>query len=200
MSFLKSWFADRPPPPAPPTEAIVAPESIPVHLPALIEGLRDVLADLEPSTLDADVVRAKLADVCRGFSLEPLDPLELDHLAAGFDRGAWERMGVLVLAMERGAVGEGLRRALSGRVRGAVRGGLIEAAQGSPLLTLDLLRSAPLRLEELARRFVLGLGASIAGESVEASRKALERLDYGRLMAEADRAKRVAADKAGRRT
>jgi hypothetical protein len=74
-----------------------------------------------------------------------------------------------------------------------VRGGFVEVAQGSPLLTLDLLKRAPLRLEELARRFVMGLGASIAGEALEVSRKALERLDYGRLLAEAERAKRDAA-------
>jgi hypothetical protein len=165
-----------------------------------MDTLREVLAELDPATLDSDVVRAKLADVCRGLTIEPLDPLEVEQLAAGFDRGAWERMGVLVLAVERGALGEGLRRVLAGRVRSAVRGGFIEVARSSPLLTLELLDRAPLRLEELARRFVLEIGASIAGETLEASRKALERLDYGRLLAEAERAKRAVTPRSGQGT
>jgi hypothetical protein len=53
-------------------------------------------------------------------------------------------------------------------------------------------------MEEFARRFVQGLGASIRGESAAASREALERLDYGRLLAEADRAKKAAEERAGR--
>ena len=65
-------------------------------------------------------------------------------------------------------------------------------------MTLDLIRNAPLRLEELARRFVLGVGASIEGETLDVSRKALERLDYSRLLMEADRAQRAAAERASK--
>lgn len=200
MSFLKSWFAERPGPPEPAPEAGLAPESVPIDLPLLVEVLRDVLAELEPATLDSDVVRAKLADVCRGLSIEPLEPLEFEKLASGLDRGGWDRMGLLVLAMERGALGDKLGRALSGRVRSAVRRGFIETAQSSPLLTRELVERAPLRLEELARRFILNLGASVAGETLEASRAALTRLDYSRLIAEAERAKRAAMDPTGKGT
>jgi hypothetical protein len=202
MSFLKSWFADRPPVASPeasgPPEVSVAPESIPIDLAAFLEALRAAMGELDDAAIDADVVRAKLADICRSFGIEPLDPLELDSFTTSFDRGGWERMALLVLAAERGGLGEGLKRALSGRVRSAVRGGFVEASRSSPLLTLELLRTAPLRLEELARRFVLGLGASVAGEELENTKRALERLDYGRLLAEADRAKRAAAERSGR--
>lgn len=214
MSFLKSWFTDRSSPegashtasthaaPAPDAaaerEVALSPESAPVGLPAVMAAMREALLDLDPATLDTDVVRAKVADLCRGLSITPLDPLVFEHLTKDLDRGAWDRMGLLVLVMERGALGDGLKKALSGRVRSAVRGGLIEASKGPLELTLELVRSAPLRLEELSRRFVLGLGASIAGEPLEASKKALERLDYGRLLAEADRAKRAAAERGGR--
>ena len=204
MSFLKSWFADRSNAPGPLVEASSAPEvaldpaSVPVDLPALLEALRMTLDEIDAAALDADVVRAKLADICRGLSITPLDALMFEQHTADLDRGGWDRAGLLVLVMERGALGEGLRKVLTGRLQRAVRGGLYEASRGSPLLTLDLLRSAPLRLEELARRFVLGLGASVAGESLEASKKALERLDYSRLLAEADRAKRAAASASGK--
>lgn len=189
MSFLKSWFADRPPTTAAAPEVPVAPESIPIALPALLDGMRAALGEIEPGLCDPDVVRAKLADLCRGLSVEPLDPLEFDGIAAGLDKGGWERMGLLVLAVERGALGGALRRAIEGRPK-AFCMGFAEAARGAPLLDLDLLRSAPLRLEELSRRLVVGLCASIAGETLEASRATLTRLDYGRLMAEAERARR----------
>jgi len=90
------------------------------------------------------------------------------------------------------------RDLLDGRARAAIREGLVEAAKASALVTLDLLRQSPLRREELARRLILGLGASVAGESMQEARAALERLDYGLLMAEADRAKRAAAGRSER--
>lgn len=206
MSFLKSWFIDRgaaPPSPLSPEapqgpESPLLPESAPISLPRLMDALRGALGELSADALDTDVVRAKLADICRGLSITPLDPLAFEQLTADLDRGAWDRMGLLVLVLESGAIGDSLGRALSGRARSAVRGGLIEASKGSPLLTLELLRAAPLRLEELARRFILGLGASVEGEALVDSKRALERLDYSRLLAEADRAKRAAAERSGR--
>jgi len=200
MSFLKSWFADRPaaPAPDPALEPAPAPESVPVELPWLLEAMRDALAELEPATLDPDVVRAKLADLCRSLTIEPIEPLEFEKLASGLDRGGWDRMGLLILVLERGALGDKLAPLLKGRARSAVRRGLIETAESSSLLSLELLERAPLRLEELARRFVVGIGASIAGETLEASRAALARLDYNRLIAEAERAKRAAMDPTGK--
>lgn len=109
-------------------------------------------------------------------------------------------MGLLVLVLERGALGDAMAPLFKGRIRSAVRRGLIEVAESSPLITLELLERAPLRLEELARRFVLGLGASVAGETLEASRAALARLDYNRLITEAERAKRAAMDPTGKKS
>lgn len=165
-----------------------------------MEAMRDALAELEPATLDPDVVRAKIADICRDLSIPPMDPLELERLASNLDRGGWDRMGLLVLVLERGALGDAMAPLFKGRIRSAVRRGLIEVAESSPLITLELLERAPLRLEELARRFVLGLGASVAGETLEASRAALARLDYNRLITEAERAKRAAMDPTGKKS
>lgn len=200
MSFLKSWFVDPAPPPEPAQEPAPSPESAPIELPWLMEAMRDALAELEPATLDPDVVRAKIADICRDLSIPPMDPLELERLASNLDRGGWDRMGLLVLVLERGALGEAMAPLFKGRIRSAVRRGLIEVAESSPLITLELLERAPLRLEELARRFVLGLGASVAGETLEASRAALARLDYNRLITEAERAKRAAMDPTGKKS
>jgi len=198
MSFLKNWFVDKPGP-GPVAEKLLLPETAPVPLPPVVAALAAALAELEPASLDADVARAKIADLCRDLSVDPLDPLELDTLAAGLDRAAIDRFGLAVLVLERRAIPvETLRKLLDGRARAAIREGLVEAAKASALVTLDLLRQSPLRREELARRLILGLGASVAGESMQEARAALERLDYGRLMAEADRAKRAAAGRSER--
>jgi hypothetical protein len=53
-----------------------------------------------------------------------------------------------------------------------------------------------LRVEELARRLLAVLGASVVGESAEESKKTLHRLDYARLLAEAEQAKIAAAGRA----
>jgi hypothetical protein len=199
MSFLKNWVAaDRSSEGKQATpEKRLVPESVPVDLGALMMAIGRVLGELDPAALDADVARAKIADRMRALDIEPLDPLEIDSLATGLDRGGWERVGLLALAVERGGLAEAAqKRIFDGRTRTAVKDGFVEAARATPLLTLELLRSGPLRVEELARRFVLGLGASILGEPLETSKKALERLDYGRLVAEAERAKKAAAERA----
>jgi hypothetical protein len=73
--------------------------------------------------------------------------------------------------------------------------GFVGVAWTTPLLTLELLARGPLRVEELARRLLAGLGLAVRGESPKGSAERLERLDYGRLLAEAERAKDAAADR-----
>ena len=63
------------------------------------------------------------------------------------------------------------------------------------LLTMAVLRQSELRTEELARKLARHLGVGIWGESDEDSERELERLDYGRLLAEAERAKVLAEDR-----
>ncbi len=62
-------------------------------------------------------------------------------------------------------------------------------AFGTELLTRELLWQSPLRLEEFVRKWLEVLGVGVAEETVEESRQRLERLDYGRLLAESERAK-----------
>jgi hypothetical protein len=62
-------------------------------------------------------------------------------------------------------------------------------------LTLGLLGQSGLRVEELGRRLLAALGACVRGETAQASRNRLERLDYERLLAEAERAKQAAASR-----
>ena len=110
------------------------------------------LVNFDLSMADLDVGRAKWADVCRDLSMEPLDPLEMDGFTTNFDRGAVQRLAFIVVALERLAIQrEILTRLLDGRLRTATKGGIVEPAQSSCLVTLELLAQSPLRREEFAR-------------------------------------------------
>lgn len=175
-----------------PAEATLLPEAVPVPLEPVVTAVMDVLAEFDSAASDIDVARAKLADVCRDLSMAPLDPLEWDPLVTNFDRHAIDRIAIIVLLIERRAIASDmLRKILYNRIRTAFKGGVVEPARVSSLVTLDLLRQSPLRREELGRRVLLGFGASILGEKLADSRAALERLDYGRLMDESNRARSV---------
>ncbi len=148
------------------------------------------------AAIELDLVRARLADRCRDAGIKPLLPDEFNVMAGRLDEEAGRRLALLVSTLDLGGVREALavlavRWPLGELVRAAFTG----VARETPLLTLPLLRQSPLRVEELARRFLAGLGASVQGESAAVSRQRLERLDYGRLLAEAERAKEAAADR-----
>lgn len=198
MFFKKSSLVE-PSRSTPQVEATLLPESTPVPLDSVIATIAEVLGEYDPSAADLDVARAKWADVCRDLMLQPLDPLEMDGLTPHFDRGAVERMSLVVMVLERGGVTRDvLARILQGRLRTATKGGIVDPAQTSQYVTLELLGQSPLRREELARRIILGFGASIRGEKLVDSRAALERLDYGRLMEESNRARRALRDQGNR--
>jgi hypothetical protein len=170
-----------------------------LDLAGLQASLADAASRIAGRDAEPDLVRARLADRSRDAGLEPLLPEEFDAMTAGFDEEAWRRLALLVGALDldgvRGALPElAARRPLAALVGTAFAG----VAKETSLLTLELLRQSPLRVEELARRFVAGLGALVGGESAEVSRQRLERLDYGRLLAEAERAKQAAEERAER--
>jgi hypothetical protein len=165
-----------------------------VDLAALQAALAAAVTSSARRSVDPDLVRARLADRCRDAGLDPLVPEEFDTLAAGFDEEANRRLALLVGALDL----EGMRGTLAALAASRPLGKLVGAAfagvaRETPLLTLELLRQSPLRVEELARRFLAGLGAQVRGETAEVSRQRLKRLDYGRLLDEAERARQAAA-------
>jgi len=208
VSFLKRWLGGSSPEPtseAPAAEASIdlaevsidlAEASIDlaeasIDLDALVEALSFQLYTVTAEAADPDVVRARIADVYRDIEVAPMDPLEFEAYAAGLDEAAWRRMALLAGAAEGD---EALGEALAARAAGEgaadqVKRGFIDLARDTPLLTMDLLAASSLRVEELARRFIAAVGAAVEDETPEASQAALVRLDYGRLLAEAERAK-----------
>jgi hypothetical protein len=145
---------------------------------------------------DPDLVRARLADGCRDAGGDPPTPEEFDARAAGLEDEAWNRLGALAFALDLQDVRASLAALVVARpVLELLDAGFIGVARQTPLLTLELLGRSALRVEELARRLVAGLGAAVRGESPRVSRERLDRLDYERLLAEAERAKQSAADR-----
>ena len=198
MFFKKSSLVETPRP-APRAEVALLPESVPISLDAVLAVMVEVLAEFDASVADLDVARAKWADLCRDMGSSPLDPLEIDGLTNYFDRGAIARLSLIVVMLERGAITRDvLQRIVNQRLSAATKGGIIEPARVSQLVTLELLVQSPLRREELVRRMILGFGASVRGEKLADSRAALERLDYGRLMEEANRARQALREQGSR--
>jgi hypothetical protein len=145
---------------------------------------------------DPDLVRARLADGCRDAGLDPPTLEAVTAMVARLDDEGWQRLAVLTGALDV----KDVRDALAVLTAAQPPGELLEIAfvvlaRSASLLTLELLRQSPLRVEELARRFLARLGAAVRGESKSESCERLKRLDYERLLAEAERAKTAAADR-----
>jgi hypothetical protein len=164
-----------------------------VDLKAIQGQLSAGVAEWAGRPTDADLVRARLADGCRDADLDPLKSEDVDAMVSRLNDEDWRRLAVLAGALDVDAVRAALAALAGARpLVELVDVALVGLARSTPLLTLDLLRQSPLRVEELARKFVARLGAAVAGESAQESRRHLERLDYERLLDEAERAKTAA--------
>jgi hypothetical protein len=168
----------------------------PVNLKALQACLTVGVAFWLGRPADPELVRARLADGCRDAGVDPPLPEEFDARANGLDDEAWNRLAVLALALELPDVRALLPVLAAARpLLELLDAGFIGVARRTPLLTLELLGRSALRVEELARRLLAGLGAAVQGESPRASRDRLDRLDYERLLAEAERATEAAQER-----
>lgn len=165
-----------------------------LELAALQTSLTATAVRLAGQPVDIDLLRARLADGCRTVNLAPLAVDEFDALSQGLDEEAWRRLALAVTLLDLDSVRNTLP-ALSGsrKLAELVSAAFTELARDIPLLTLELLRQSPLRVEEFARQFIARLGATVQGESPAESKRRLERLDYATILHEAERAK-LAAD------
>ena len=146
-----------------------------------------------------ELLRARFADRCRDVGLTPVLPEEFDAAVAEIDLETWRRLALFISVLDVDAVQEALPKLAAARpVPELLAAAFTGLARAANLLTIEVLGQSPLRLEELARLFVAKLGAAIAGESAAESQKKLERLDYGRLLAEAEKARASAAERADR--
>ena len=164
-----------------------------IALAPLCEALAQRCPALELKGVEPALVRARLADFHRDQGLEPLHPETYRAFFGTLDVEGLRRVALVTGALEEVAVGTvvgALARAQG--VEAQVGKGFVDFEVTTPLLTVALLGQSPVRMEELARRWIHALGAGVEGETAKESAQWLERLDYSKLLEEAERAKRAA--------
>ena len=149
--------------------------------------------------VDPDLTRARLADHCRNAGLLPILPEEYDRAAAGLDAEGQRRLAALVALFDFEPVRAAIAQlAASFQTHQIVSAAFTGLALDTPLLTVEVLSQSEQRVEELARKFLAAIRATINGEAADESKKRLQRLDYARLLAEADKARDAAKERADR--
>lgn len=150
----------------------------------------------EKLPIDRPLVCARLSDAFRAVEVEPPLPSALAGATGRLGDEAWRRLALEVSCLDI----EALRAALPALTTESgtdafVNEGLVRPAEIHELLTMELLRSSPIRIEELARSMLAHMGVHIAGETEDVSKQHLWRLDYARLLSEAERAKEAAEER-----
>lgn len=165
-----------------------------VALAAVVRALTEATArGADP--LDRELLRARVGDLARTLGLAPMARERFETVAAELDEAADARLALLLRAAESADLQPALRARAAGASAGLYEAAFFGLAKSKPLLTLELLRDSPMRVEELARAWLAAFGVAIEGESAEESSARLARLDYARLLDEAERAKRAAAER-----
>lgn len=143
----------------------------------------------------APLVRARLADACRDAGLAPVGPAHFEARFAALCPEGWRRLGLAVELVRALDPAEELRPLAGETGADRILGGVAGTVEATGRVTIEILRGSALRIEEFARHLVAHLGASVAGESAAESAARLERLDYARLLAEAERARDSAEER-----
>lgn len=168
-----------------------------IDLPEVRAHFADQAARLADKLIEPELVRARFADRLRDVKFPPPKPDTFETLGDRLIEEEWRRVALAVSALDLQKVREAVPKLCEDRGMAEwMRDGFFELARETPLLTMELLRQSPLRVEEFARHFLMRIGAAVANETAEQSRKRLERLDYTRLLAEAERAKQSAEERA----
>ncbi|MFP2923997.1 hypothetical protein ACLESO_02025 [Pyxidicoccus sp. 3LG] len=193
MSRFDKLFGRKSGPTTPPVDRPL------LRLSVLCEALAQRRPALERRDVEPGLLRARLADFHRDQGLEPVKPDFYLEQCETLDVDGRRRLALVTEVLAELSVGAVV--AAQARTQGVehqVREGFVGFAREAKLLTLELLGQSPLRLEELARRWVKALGAGFEGESAEESTQRLARLDYARLLEEAERAKQAAEGRQGK--
>jgi hypothetical protein len=206
--FFKKKLEKAPPvptgkaPPAPPDKAPPAPPVMTAPDPprpewdlrTVAQQLRELAPVLETKEIEPALVQARLADHYRDLNLEPLAPSQFELIAHGLDAESWRRLALAVGMLDHEATRFTLA-VLTTPVSQQVQVGFVGTARQIDALTLSLLRQSEVRIEEFARHLAFHLGVFWQGESAEQSKQRLHQLDYRRLLAEAEEAKKQAEER-----
>jgi hypothetical protein len=190
--FYKKKPAQTPPGPAgQPTPTPPRPEW---HLATLTQRLGELAPILETKEIEPPLVQARLADHYRDLDREPVPPARFQRIVRDLDGESWRRLALAVWSLDLDDIRSPLAL-LPTTVEQQVEAGFAGAAAKTDALTLTVLRQSEVRVEEFARHLAHHLGVSWQGESRQDSERRLQQIDYKRLLAEAEEAKRQAQER-----
>jgi Mg/Co/Ni transporter MgtE len=165
-----------------------------VSIEALIAEVGAASIELEgnPGAIEPALIVARFQDALRSRGIRPLPAAAVAELVAGMDQEARMRLSILAALAEGPALAEALSAFGEEAGEAITRECVVRTVEVKRALSLELVRQSPVRAEELARAFVLSLGVAIQGETPAVSRERAERIDYSKLLEEAERAKQSA--------
>jgi len=165
-------------------------------LPILVAAVEFRLPKFLQQPVDRELAQARLADAYRDSCHVPMESEAFDAVSSHLEEEAWRRLALLVDLLDEEECNDTLGDLLGeDGVAGQISTAFVDFSRDTSLLTLATLRHSELRREEFVRRWVMRLGAGIDGESITESLARLDRLDYGRLLSEAERAKQLAEER-----
>lgn len=168
----------------------------PVNIDEVITTLGSASTDWESRVVFPELIRARLADVCRDASIRPASASAFRERWQPLDEAHQRRFGLLLSACDLEGVQQRFAQWSGNHDANNPLLALFHTlTTGLPLLTVDVVSQSDIRLEELARHFCYHAGLSIEGETDEASSTRLNEIDFARLISEADVARSSAEDR-----
>ncbi len=164
------------------------------NLQTVTQRLTELAPALESKDIEILLVEARLADCYRDLNLEPVSPAQFAALVEGLDMESQRRLALAVGALDHTEIRPALAL-LTTLPAKQVQLGFIWTARQTDALTVSLIRQSEVRTEEFARHLAYHLGVSWQGESAAQSKQRLQQIDYKRLLAEADEAKKQAEER-----
>ncbi len=192
MSWLDKFKKKRgaePEPPAP-TE-----EELEIEINQLGAEMGGVIPRLEKGNVDLELVCAKLADLFRDMDRDPVPSETAMAELQGLNLESQRRLAIAVSYLEDPATRKAFSKIAGLMITSQAMGMLQGFAKDHHLLTIEILNESPLRREEFIRHFIALLKCRVANETPSASHDRLERLDYRKLLAAAEKAKTSASER-----
>jgi hypothetical protein len=190
------FFRKKPAPAAPESAGPIGPPAPRPEwdLPTLTRRLSEMAPVVETKDIEPLLVEARLADHYRELNLEPMPPTQFGRIVHDLDPESWRRLALAVGTLDHADIRSTLAK-LTTTVVQQVQAGFVDMAAKTDALNLSLLRQSDVRIEEFARHFASHLGVFWHGESADQSKQRLHQLDYKRLLAEADEARKEAEER-----
>jgi len=147
--------------------------------------------DTEPLLL-----KCRLADYYRSHERAPISSTVFESIVFGLEGEDWQKLGLLIKLLDEDSIRQEFSALLGKREPSEhFKSCFVELAKETGSLSLKVLKTSNLRVEEFIRHFVLKLGATIEGEEPNFSQERLAAIDYSTLVKKAERAKDTEAER-----